>query len=384
MLDLSHAREWQHGPEESSRQVFQEMWPDENSLVSDGMIGLPEWLTLGLEQRTRYETFNHQFRRNGIGSDQQIVLRTRLQVGIHFKLFRFRAEFQDSRVYLEDEGSFINATHVNENDLLQLYVGLASRNVLGTGVPSEFKFGRLTMDFGKRRLIVRNRYRNTTNGFTGLHWRLGDVTQWQFRAFLVQPVRIFLTKPDTEDHRSFFGGVFLKNQQIPMMKFDVYTFYLDEDDRQQTTHSQRRKLNTSGLRMFKTPAIGEFDYEVESVWQVGDSAHTVGSQTTLSHFAHFQHADLRYTFDLPWSPRLLVQYDYASGDRDSNDSQNERFDTLFSARRFEFGPTGIWGPFIRSNISSPGCRIILKPKEDVPFFFLVIVFGGLLNLAING
>ena len=133
--------------------------------------------------------------------------------------------------------------------------------------------------------------------------------------------------------------------------------------------SQRRGLTTSGVRIFKTPAIGKFDYEVESVWQVGDPAQTAGSQTTLSHFAHFQHVGLGYTFDLPWSPRLLVQYDYASGDRDPNDSQNERFDTLFGARRFEFGPNGIWGPFVRSNISSPSWWIILKPKEGVSFFF---------------
>lgn len=54
--------------------------------------------------------------------------------------------------------------------------------------------------------------------------------------------------------------------------------------------------------------------------------------------------------------------------RDPTDDDNGRFDTLFGARRFEFGPTGIWGAFARSNISSPGYRLIIKPHETVSAF----------------
>lgn len=56
--------------------------------------------------------------------------------------------------------------------------------------------------------------------------------------------------------------------------------------------------------------------------------------------------------------------DYASGDDDPTDGDNNRFDTLFGARRFEYGPTGIFGAFARSNIFSPGYRIKLKPCAD--------------------
>ncbi|NJL18302.1 MAG: alginate export family protein, partial [Nitrospira sp.] len=44
------------------------------------------------------------------------------------------------------------------------------------------------------------------------------------------------------------------------------------------------------------------------------------------------------------------------------DSQSEGFDTLFGARRWEYGPTGIWGPFFRTNLSSPGWRLIVTPS----------------------
>lgn len=66
--------------------------------------------------------------------------------------------------------------------------------------------------------------------------------------------------------------------------------------------------------------------------------------------------------DARGAPRLTLQYDYASGDGDPNDDRNGRFDTLYGARRFEFGPTGIFGVLARSNISSPGGGIELSPR----------------------
>ena len=62
---------------------------------------------------------------------------------------------------------------------------------------------------------------------------------------------------------------------------------------------------------------------------------------------------------------MIAQYDYASGDDDPADGNNERFDTLFGARRFDFGPTGIYGPFLRNNLSTPGIRLKLRPARDV-------------------
>ena len=78
-----------------------------------------------------------------------------------------------------------------------------------------------------------------------------------------------------------------------------------------------------------------------------------------------QHADVGYTFDHPWTPRLAFEYDYASGDKNPKDNQDQRFDTLFGARRFDFGPTGIYGAFARSNINTPGYRITVNPRSDV-------------------
>jgi hypothetical protein len=88
----------------------------------------------------------------------------------------------------------------------------------------------------------------------------------------------------------------------------------------------------------------------------------------LDHFAYFHHFEIGYSFDKKWSPQLSLQFDYASGDDDPNDAENNRFDTLYGARRFDFGPTGIYGPFARSNLISPGLRLKFKPATDMSSF----------------
>jgi hypothetical protein len=73
-----------------------------------------------------------------------------------------------------------------------------------------------------------------------------------------------------------------------------------------------------------------------------------------------------YTFDLPFDPRVLIQYDYATGGNDGRTTNS--FDTLYGARRWEYGPTGIFGPFGRNNINSPGARLFLVPHRDLTSF----------------
>ncbi len=56
-------------------------------------------------------------------------------------------------------------------------------------------------------------------------------------------------------------------------------------------------------------------------------------------------------------------FDLASGDRAEARSYN-RFDTLFGARRFDFGPTAIYGPVHRYNMMSGGARLEAKPGKS--------------------
>ena len=121
------------------------------------------------------------------------------------------------------------------------------------------------------------------------------------------------------------------------------------------------------MRLSRAPAKGAWSFDVESVAQVGKTrASTDPADTTdLDHRAYLQHAEVGYTFDRSWAPTVAVLYDYASGDDRPDDDESNRFDTLFGARRFEYGPTGIYGVFARSNVQSPGYRLTAKPASGV-------------------
>ena len=323
-------------------------------------MNLPDWVDLGIENRTRFESYDHPWRTSqsiGDGStDSQIALRSRLRLGLGGNgPFRFLFEGQDARSYLDRErGDFRDTTTVNEYDILQLLGSFTADNVGGSGLRTDLHVGRMTMDVGRRRLIARNEMRNTVNAFDGVHWQIGKDKAWRFRTFFVEPVIRHDVSLDEQSSKSIFWGTYLESRHIPWLQMDVY--YLGLNDKRVANVTSHRTYSTVGFRLYKDPKPGEMDYELESAWQTGTRGAT-------DHFAHFQHLDLGYMFDVPWSPRFVIHYDYASGDRKPGDSQDEGFDTLFGARRFEYTPTGTFGPFSRTNLSSPGWRTIVTPAK---------------------
>jgi hypothetical protein len=340
-------------------------------------LALPKWLDISLEQRTRYETMAGSFKANGKGGDQQIPLQTDLWIQAHFNAFRFGVEFLDARALDADTGSGVNNTHANEADFLQGYLAWADQNVFYSGFGAEVVAGRQTLNFGSRRLVARNAFRNTINSFTGVKARLVDYGNWQFNAFATMPVSRLpntageilddVHKYDEEDTQTWFSGGFLELANLGFdINGEVYLYHLDEGDSIDNLTRNRRYF-TPGMRFYIKPAIASFDFQLETIGQFGTVRATTASTDAknLDHNAWFQHADVGYTFNVPWKPRVALEYDYASGDENPNDDQNQRFDTLFGARRFEYGPTGIYGAFARSNINTPGYRINLAPRSDV-------------------
>ncbi len=343
-------------------------------------LGLPAWLQVSVEHRTRYESVDNQFRARGTGGDQVVAFRTLALLEAIFGSWRVGGEFMDSRAILDDDGTPLDTTQVDAAELLQAYAGWNTKNLFGSALSTEIKGGRQTIDLGSRRLVARNRFRNTINSFTGLHLVAEAPEQWQVRSFFVLPVNRFPSAVseiaddeiefDEESFDAYLGALFLRRDQVILgASGEIYFLALNEEDSSDVA-TRDRELYTPGVRIFKDPAKGQIDFELESIYQLGQSRATTQAADTrdLDHFAHMQHGQIGYTFDLPWSPRFLAQYDYASGDEDPADGDNERFDTLFGARRFEFGPTGIWGAFARSNISSPGYRLIVKPRATVSAF----------------
>lgn len=337
---------------------------------------LPDWLSLSVQHRTRYETLNSQFRSGTSGSDQVLSLRTLAQATIRLpRNFRIQLELQDSRAELADSGTRMNTAIVNSAELLEGNIQWLTENLFQDGDHSVLRAGRITMDVGKRRLVARNRFRNTKNAFTGVDWIWKTNGGTSLRGLAVLPVdrqptasQELLGNEASFDEESFnciLWGIFLDQPILPWGdKGEFYLFGLHEDDALDFATSNRQ-LYTPGFRLYRSKKKERLDYEWESIFQFGESRASTASTDTqdLDHFAYYHHAEVGYSFSSAGSPRLVLAYDYASGDTKPNDDNNGRFDSLFGGNAFDFGPTSIHRPFVRSNVQGPGVKIFINPHK---------------------
>ena len=338
------------------------------------VLGMPEWLDGSLEQRTRYESFDTPWQKGQSGGQDQIPLQTVLWLEGHFDGYRAGFEFWDARQFGAEPNWPMNNTMVNVGNFAQLYGAWSTTRLADSSLGLEAKAGRMTLDLGSRRLIARNIYRNTTNAFTGLQLRLRDPeTRWQIQVFANQPVQRLPTDKsqlqnndwdwDQELPGSVFTGAIADTEALPWaIRGELYLYYLSENE----DSTLNRELYTPGLRLYRQPVKGEFDFEAETVGQTGAARPSKTAKSRMDVQAFYEHIQAGYTFDLPWDPRILFQYDYATGGRQGDSSRS--FDTLFGARRWEYGPTGIFGPFSRNNINSPGARFFVIPHRDLTAF----------------
>ncbi|MEM9404402.1 MAG: alginate export family protein [Acidobacteriota bacterium] len=340
----------------------------------------PDWLELSVVQRTRFEVLDGQFRVGRTDDDSLLLLRTlvhpRFRLG---KRATLGIELQDSRVFFEREQTPLGTSLVNAVEPLRAYLQLRGKARDGSWTVDA---GRITLDVGSRRFVARNRYRNTINSFTGVDAR------WQreqnlLRAFFLLPhqrrpteldaLRRNGVRVDEETSDVRFAGLFASGALSPRDRWEAFLFRLEESDSPRRA-TRNRRLTTPGFRLLRTPLAKSWDYVVEVGVQTGTSRESRLSDEELDHRAYFVHGEVGHTFDAAWSPRLALQFDVASGDEDPNDLSKERFDTLYGARRFDFGPTGIYGPFSRSNLVSPGLRLQLKPGPGMTGFVAYRIF----------
>lgn len=340
---------------------------------------LPTWLYIAASHRTRYESLSTQFRSKGKGGDQQLAMRTLFAVGVKSSEFNLVLEAGDSRAILDDDGSPLSTNMINPIELIQGYLVWKHQGLFKKGDRSSLRIGRLTLDMGSRRLVARSKFRNTMNTFSGVEWTHVNRRGNELQFFYTMPTN---RKPksfsdlknnhinfDMPTGRTHFWGVSYTN--INLLKSHEVNFYgtglHEKDSKEIATYD--RNLITAGFRTNTSKKEIGLDYLIESIYQFGESRNSKKStdNTDLEHFAHFHHVEAGYSWKPYYSYRIAVEYDYASGDSSSSDNHNGRFHSLYGARRFDFGPTGIYGPFKRENLNSVGLRITMKPSNATEF-----------------
>lgn len=337
-------------------------------------------------QVSRFEFLDGQYRlKNNGSSDQAFIYRSAIEGSYTRGAMKLSVEILDARQALADEGTPLTRRSVDAANLQQLY--------LSWRWPEAFKeskldvnVGRQTLNLGSRRLISRSSS-NVPVSFTGAVANLEHNKGDKWTAFMLVPVVNYPSsradildnriERDKESRGAILSGLFL---QLPRNKLglnsEYYAFHLREKDAGGEEVADL-DINSVGTHLYTPKVLEKLDYDIEAVLQFGKSraSSDPSDLSDLNHRAYFYHLALGYSFAAPLAPHLQLLYDYASGDKSPNDGENNRFDTLFGARRSEFGPSSLYGPFSRANLSTLGLRLTVNPSSALEMTFTLRDFA---------
>ncbi len=329
------------------------------------------------EARGRYETLSGQFRAGGKGGDQLLAFRTLIKAQATHGVWTFVAEMQDSRSYLGDAGTAYSTSWVNPVDVLQAYAEVTVEDLPGQATTA-IQMGRMTLDIGSRRQVERVEFANVIFNYTGVHIRSKTHDGAQWHALYAVPVtrlpagRAALSDNDISGdeeatNRKLWGLHYIRPDSFshlaPGLTAEAFVYGLNERDSKDNPMPNRH-YTTPGFRLSRAPKVGQWDMDFEGAWRYGTrrSSSNATDLRDLKVRAWTLHAHWGRTLDLKWQPRLVVDYDYASGDKSPSDGSYDQYERLFGSRRTDLGNTGIHGPLTPANINAPGFRIEVKPN----------------------
>ncbi len=300
---------------------------------------LPDFLQMDLQFRYRLEARdNFDFNDSVDDKDAFSLYRSRLYLAVvpnkHIKLF---AQLQDARV---SDSQFTNkAPYEDYMDLRQANVQIDGiLDFIGEDVPGVgLVVGRQDFSYGSQRLLGPFDWSNVANqtfdsAKVSVHFKDAKLKVDVLGGVLVpnKSPREFNDFLDgtTKDR---MGAYYLTWQGIEKVNVEQYAIFRKTNKGVSFGPSGSKELDewTVGGRL-AGQGIRGFDYELESAWQTGDF-----DEKDIS--ALMAVAVLGYTFERPWSPRLAVEYDYASGDNDASDGTRRTFDNLYPTNHIHYG-----------------------------------------------
>ncbi|QPK63503.1 alginate export family protein [Methylomonas sp. LL1] len=339
-----------------------------------------EWLDLGLDFRSRYEYRENDLRpwtdtssgtavsKYRAEPDNLWLLRTRAYVGIKDILdpLRFAVEMEDARSY---NGNYETSdADVNEFELIQAYGELYFDNALGHNRPISIRAGRQHLEVLDRRLVGNNEFRNTTNNFEGYRLRFGKKqNNWDLDTFVFQPVERYKYEFDQPDEDTwFYGAVLSIREWSDFITIQPYFLGRNTDGDPNNSVAANRKNDRSiyapGLRVYGLFGESGFDFDGDINKQFGRFGETVnGTQQLRQHDALAYSLEVGYSFDHDWKPRASLYYGYGTGDKQSGDGYNQRFDAFYGFNQ----PWSRNDYYSWDNLHAPKARLEFTPYNNV-------------------
>ena len=279
------------------------------------------------------------FGRKGDPNNNYFLLRERLHLGLTpTPWLKVYGEIQDSGAYNDDR----NPSPDNDHAMLrQAYVGLGDPKEL----PVTLKAGRQELIYGSQRVVGTADWLNIGRTFDAVKVRFDSDPLW-IDAFVSQPVIPDRYEFDESDRHDRFSGLYASSTQlVPFQESQLYFLAHNVEERPTTEQADKlyplaspRDIYTVGGRVQSLPLkLGGWDYEVEADGQFGRFKSS-NTSPSLEQRAFAAHAALGYTWtSTAGSPRLGLEYNFASGDSNPNDKTHGTFDNLFPSNHGLYG-----------------------------------------------
>ena len=320
--------------------------PSSKLLAERPVIALPEWLDLGVDMFTRVQSDRSH---TGSGPTSFYGLhRTRLSLAARLPLdVRFFVEGQDSRAHALSG----NPREGDHFDLQQAYFEIE----LAQGW--SLRFGRQEFAFGDERLIGSDSdwchlglsYDGARLSYENPRFRLDG-----FASFPVAHQPGAWNRP--QDDLGLHG--LYSTWKLPRGggELDGYVILKHRQRSAQGPEAAGNgKRYTLGFR-HAASLPGGFETSIEVAGQTGRWS----GDRVLAWAGHFEVG--RRLWESTASPRLSIEYNYATGDATPDDGKQEQFDDLFPAAYDQYG---LPDPFAWSNLHSVGASVGWAPGESL-------------------
>jgi Alginate export len=315
------------------------------------------WLTLGGQARERFE----YFRQFVFGdsepkqSDGYFLTRFRLLADLHVtRYFRVFAEGKSSFASDRDLQGGRTTAFVDEFDLFN---GFADVMIpLGEQASVTLRGGRQELIFGSQRLVGPGDFSQIPKTFDGAaaYARVAEWTVIPYWTMAVPIVHKYRFNESTIDQQFF--GVF-GSGPLYVLPVNLDLYWLDANNKTATFNGTfgREHRHTLGGRVWGNIGATGLDFEVEGAAQFG----TVGRGSVA---ASMYTVVVGYTLPIArLSPRVWVEFDYASGD-DKPGGNVGTFSQLYPDAHQFLGYIDYFG---RQNIISPNAGVTLNPLRDL-------------------
>jgi len=276
---------------------------------------------------------------------QRLEVHADVRLGPHVQFF---TQFEDARPYGKD-----NVTPVDKNplDLRQAFVAITEP--LGPGT-FKFRVGRQEMAFDLQRFISVRDGPNVRQAFDAI-WADYETGPWRWIAYATQPVQ-YRDNTDFDDvsNRDLtFSGVRVERKDVGPGDLSAYYSRYNRNNAHFLDASGNEHRDVFDARYAGN--VDHLDWDVEAMYQSGH----VGSDT-IGAWAVGSLAG--YTLaSVPWTPRVGIQVDAASGDTHPNDGRIGTFNALFP-NGYYFALAGYTG---YTNLIHIKPSLILKPNSKL-------------------